>query len=171
MKISYAMIGLLKDCRMTQKAASNKITELELALDDQRQEREGDFKSSLVDALQLDDDVADIGEQRAAGSGDLHHVKLTSLHHPYSRGPDDWTKEDGDGRKTCCSIFYNANPARLKCKNVAHHFCVECTYTQGETYYLCSGCFSARGTEEDPTMSLHQEFPPRNFFDEVRYSK
>ena len=70
-----------------------------------------------------------MGEQRAAGNGDLHHVLLTSLHHPYSRRPDDWTKEDGGGRKTCCSIFYNASPARLKCKSVAHHFCVECTYT------------------------------------------
>ena len=55
MKINRFIEGLQNDLE----AASNKITELELALDDQRQEREGDFKSSLVDALQLDDDVAD----------------------------------------------------------------------------------------------------------------
>ena len=159
---------------------NEEIVRLKAVVDELEQIKYDGFERDLIEALVLTPRVAHIiaNMARHRGGGDeqhtdQHHILSTKEHHPFMKKDDTYRKSnDGDGRKTCCNIFFNDNSKRRKCNTKGYLWCVECTYMRGEAFYLCEGCGDFRNENEVRITPLHVQFPPpRSFWAERRYIK
>jgi len=132
----------------------------------------------LIAALGLHPHVAHIiagmaKQRELLAEGNHHHIVGTKEFHPYLKTDEAYRKAtDGDGRKTCCNIFFNDPDKRKKCTKKGHSWCVECSYIRGETFYLCDECAIYRNGDgvNNRIVPLHFQFPPPlNYWEERRY--
>ena len=151
---------------------------LKASVDDLQLFKHDGFAVDLINALGLHPQVAHIiagmaRQRELEAEGVHHHILDTKEFHPYLTTDEAYRKAtDGDGRKTCCNMFFNDPEKRKKCTKKGYKWCVECSYIRGETFYLCEGCAVYRNGDGVNTriLPLHFQFPPPlSYWEERRY--